>query len=257
MALHRASDNSLVDVIGQIGTDPGTVWGTGDNTTAEHTLVRMDTIKSGDAIGNDAFNPADEWVSYPQNTFTYIGSHTTDWGIEIDASETATATSVLITNSNSTDTSSMGFVYDGIIMAYSAENGTMTPPTDGTESGVTSSVYTPSYVGMNDICVTLDNEEICNIVSVISSTDITTLELLGSLYGSSWSAVYGDIDGGYTYGLDPALAFQFLDAGTYTVTRTLEDGYYGFFLDETSVPAGFLAYWDAKGVNASATVGTW
>ena len=30
-----------------------------------------------------------------------------------------------------------------------------------------------------------------------------------------------------------------------------------FYLDETSVPAGFYAYWNGKGVNASSTSGTW
>ncbi len=39
----------------------------------------------------------------------------------------------------------------------------------------------------------------------------------------------------------------------YTVNKTLADGYYGFYLDETSVPVGFLEYWAAKGVDAGAS----
>ncbi len=94
-------------------------------------------------------------------------------------------------------------------------------------------------------------------ITFVELPDITALELLGSEDMSTWSAVDGDINGGYTYGVDPALAFLYLDAGTYTVNNTLADGNYGFYLDETFVPSDFLAYWDAKGVNASATVGTW
>lgn len=78
VALQRVSDSSYVDVIGQIGFDPGTVWGTGDNTTGEHTLTRMDTICTGDTNGSDAFDPVNEWNASAQNTFTYLGSHTTN-----------------------------------------------------------------------------------------------------------------------------------------------------------------------------------
>jgi parallel beta-helix repeat protein len=253
VAIRRVSDGSLVDVIGQIGFDPGSVWGTNPITTAEHTLVRMDTVRAGDTDGSNAYDPAGEWISFPQNTFTYIGSYAPNWSEDIDVTGSVSAISRLITNSDASDTSPIGFVYDGILMAYSAMNGTMTPPTDGTDSGYTSSVYTPTYAGVNDVCVDLDNEQLCNPVNVSSSTDITALQLLGSLDQSTWTTVYGDIDGGYTLPLDPALEYQYLDAGTYTVTRTLADGYYGFYLDETAVPTDFFTYWAAKGVVSGAT----
>ncbi|NLI41568.1 MAG: hypothetical protein GX421_10390, partial [Caldisericales bacterium] len=78
IALQRVSDDSFVDVIGQIGFDPGTSWGTVPITTVEHTLTRKETICEGDANGSDAFDPAVEWDGYPQDTFTYLGSHTTN-----------------------------------------------------------------------------------------------------------------------------------------------------------------------------------
>jgi uncharacterized protein YdeI (BOF family) len=83
--------------------------------------------------------------------------------------------------------------------------------------------------------------------------DITALELLGSLNNADWVSVSGNIDDGYTLPLDPGLPFEYLDAGTYTVNKTLADGYYGFYLDTASVPAGFYEYWDAKNVNASSS----
>jgi len=78
VALQRVSDNSFVDVIGQVGSDPGTFWGTEPITTVEHTLTRMETVCEGDPIESDAFDPADEWNGFAQDTFTYLGSHTTN-----------------------------------------------------------------------------------------------------------------------------------------------------------------------------------
>ncbi|MEN8241680.1 MAG: ExeM/NucH family extracellular endonuclease [Chloroflexota bacterium] len=64
-----------VDVIGQIGADPGYYWGTGDTTTQNHTLRRADSIISGDANGADAFDPTTEWAGYPSDTFDGLGWH--------------------------------------------------------------------------------------------------------------------------------------------------------------------------------------
>ena len=67
---------ALVDVIGQIGFDPGSAWGSNPVTTLDHTLVRKSTVCSGDTDGSDAFDPAIEWDSYAKDTFTYLGAHT-------------------------------------------------------------------------------------------------------------------------------------------------------------------------------------
>lgn len=68
--------HQYIDIIGQIGTDPGTEWGTGDTSTADNTLIRMPGICYGDVNGTDAFDPADEWIGYPDQTYTGLGSHT-------------------------------------------------------------------------------------------------------------------------------------------------------------------------------------
>ncbi|MEN6556296.1 MAG: ExeM/NucH family extracellular endonuclease [Anaerolineaceae bacterium] len=78
VSLQRVSDNSFVDVIGQIGFDPGTFWGTEPITTINHTLTRMETVCEGDPDGTNAFDPAVEWDGYAQDTFTHLGSHTTN-----------------------------------------------------------------------------------------------------------------------------------------------------------------------------------
>lgn len=66
----------LIDVIGQIGTDPGTEWVSGGVSTLDETLVRNFSVQIGDANGSDAFNPATEWTAYPIDDVSNLGSHT-------------------------------------------------------------------------------------------------------------------------------------------------------------------------------------
>jgi hypothetical protein len=45
-------------VIGQIGFDPGSEWGSGLTSTADNTLRRKPSIEAGDPNGTDAFDPS-------------------------------------------------------------------------------------------------------------------------------------------------------------------------------------------------------
>lgn len=65
----------LVDVIGQVGTDPGTEWGTGPTSTADNTLRRKASVASGDPDGSDAFDPAAQWDGFAQDTVDGLGAH--------------------------------------------------------------------------------------------------------------------------------------------------------------------------------------
>jgi predicted extracellular nuclease len=66
----------VIDVIGQIGFDPGTEWGTGLTSTADNTLRRMSSICGGDTNGSDAFIPSVEWDGFATDTFGGLGAHT-------------------------------------------------------------------------------------------------------------------------------------------------------------------------------------
>ena len=68
--------NTVIDVIGQIGFDPGSEWGSGLTGTSENTLRRKSTILMGDPDGSDAFDPSIEWDGFAQNTFDGLGTHT-------------------------------------------------------------------------------------------------------------------------------------------------------------------------------------
>jgi len=75
-ALELVNGTDTLDVIGQIGFDPGSQWGEGLTSTADNTLRRLDTICSGDIDGADAFDPSIEWTGFDTNTFDALGSHT-------------------------------------------------------------------------------------------------------------------------------------------------------------------------------------
>jgi len=67
---------TVLDVIGQIGTDPGTEWGTGPTSTADNTLRRKASVTDGGPNGADAFDPSLEWDGFATDTFDGLGSHT-------------------------------------------------------------------------------------------------------------------------------------------------------------------------------------
>ncbi len=66
--------DTIVDVIGQIGFDPGTEWGSGDISTDDNTIRRKTSIENGDSVGTDIFNPSIEWEGYPLDTFSDLGT---------------------------------------------------------------------------------------------------------------------------------------------------------------------------------------
>ena len=65
----------VLDVVGQVGFDPGTEWGTGLGSTADNTLRRLECVMSGDPNGGDAFDPSLEWEGFAQNDVAGLGSH--------------------------------------------------------------------------------------------------------------------------------------------------------------------------------------
>ena len=73
-AIALSCDGTVLDVIGQIGSDPGEAWGSEANTTADHTLRRKCSVTSGDPLGSDAFNPSTDWDALPVDTFDGLGA---------------------------------------------------------------------------------------------------------------------------------------------------------------------------------------
>ena len=64
---------TVLDVIGQIGVDPGAEWGTGLASTADNTLRRKAGVTAGDPDGGNAFDPAVEWDGFATDSFGGLG----------------------------------------------------------------------------------------------------------------------------------------------------------------------------------------
>jgi hypothetical protein len=73
-AVALACDGRILDVIGQIGVDPGAAWGSGSTSTVDHTLRRKCSVVSGDPSGLNVFDPSLEWDSFPIDTFSGLGT---------------------------------------------------------------------------------------------------------------------------------------------------------------------------------------
>lgn len=70
-------NGAVVDAFGQIGFDPGSEWdGGGQNDT----LRRAEAVCAGDTNPDDAFDASTEWVTFAQDTFDGLGSHTANCG---------------------------------------------------------------------------------------------------------------------------------------------------------------------------------
>ncbi|NHM02663.1 choice-of-anchor D domain-containing protein [Flavobacterium difficile] len=73
IALRKSGVN--IDVIGQIGNDPGTEWGAGNQSTADNTIIRNFAVQAGDINGADAFNPVTEWTGFATDYIADLGTH--------------------------------------------------------------------------------------------------------------------------------------------------------------------------------------
>ena len=79
-AMVLTNNGVIIDVIGKIGEDPGTAWSddSGAWWTANHTLIRKNTVLYGDNNGLDLFNPSLEWDSLVVGSWNNLGTHNCD-----------------------------------------------------------------------------------------------------------------------------------------------------------------------------------
>lgn len=71
----KDNQDEILDVFGQVGTDPGSQWGSGETGTQNNTLRRQSAITVGDTETTDAFDPAVEWQGFGQDAFDDLGSY--------------------------------------------------------------------------------------------------------------------------------------------------------------------------------------
>ena len=75
-AIVLKNNGVVIDVIGQVGSDPGSQWGSGLTSTRNNTLIRKYTVIVGDTDPSDTFAPASEWDGFAEDTFDDLGTHT-------------------------------------------------------------------------------------------------------------------------------------------------------------------------------------
>ncbi|WP_444929856.1 ExeM/NucH family extracellular endonuclease [Microbulbifer sp. SSSA002] len=73
VALH--GPGGAVDIIGQIGFDPGSQWGDSSLGTQNQTLIRDLSVTVGRTNGSAAFDPAAQWSSAGLDDFSHLGWH--------------------------------------------------------------------------------------------------------------------------------------------------------------------------------------
>jgi len=101
-----------IDIIGKIGEDPGTQWGSGDASTGENTIRRKSSVTQGDSDGSDDFDPATEWDGYPQDNVVDMGSFTSS------VTGTPPVITVNPTNQNECSTASFSVAATGTVDSY-------------------------------------------------------------------------------------------------------------------------------------------
>ena len=75
-----ADTYTIIDIVGDMGGDPGSGWEVAGVTdaTKDHTLVRKATVTSGNTDWSSSAGTTEdnsEWIVYAENTWDYIGSH--------------------------------------------------------------------------------------------------------------------------------------------------------------------------------------
>jgi NADH:ubiquinone oxidoreductase subunit len=102
--------NTILDVLGQVGFDPGSEWGTGLTSTADNTLRRMQTITQGDTNSSDTFNPSVEWIGFATNTFDGLGYFLDPLPTELTSfSLTTLGSSIKLNWNTATEINNFGF----------------------------------------------------------------------------------------------------------------------------------------------------
>ena len=74
-SIELVCSSTTLDVIGQIGTDPGSAYTGGGVSTQNQTLRRDCSVTEGDTDGTDAFDPSVEWNGFMQDDFSDFGQH--------------------------------------------------------------------------------------------------------------------------------------------------------------------------------------
>jgi hypothetical protein len=207
-------NTDTLDIIGDVGVDPGVSWVVGTGTTVDYTLVRKATVNKGQ---RNWVTGANEWDVYPNNTTTYLGGHISNClGMAWDGSAWSPSTPTLTDNVrfNGNYTVSAGSSFTANNLTVSSGN---TLTLEASSSG-----YAQLKV----------NGSLVNQGTVIAKQYLT---------GTGHHSVSSPMSNGFTTtnGTSSALYAYNASTGAYNMSPTLTSAGTGFFAPlETS---GFLS----------------
>jgi len=146
-----ASSYTIIDIIGEMGDDPGDGWDVAGvtNGTKDHTLVRKSTVISGNtnwSASADTTADNSEWIVLDQNTWDYVGSHP---HTELEAQDPA----LVITSPESGSTLystdvTVSFTVSNFTVATSGGDGHVHYTVDG---GITVMQYTTDDIALTGL----------------------------------------------------------------------------------------------------------
>ena len=73
LELYKIPTQTVIDVIGEVGVDPGSGWTVGSGSTWNHTLIRKDHITGGNTDWTSS--SANEWDVFAMDSFDSLGMH--------------------------------------------------------------------------------------------------------------------------------------------------------------------------------------
>jgi predicted extracellular nuclease len=169
---------TAIDVIGQVGFDPGAEWGTGLTSTADNSLRRKTTIEAGDTDGANTFDPAVEWDGFATDTFNGLGCYSGVCPITLTVNDVSQ-------NEGDSDSTSFSFTVTlsrlaeagGVTFDIATADGTATATSDYTTKSLTSQTiptgntsYTFDVSVNGDTAFESDETFFVNVTNVAGAT---------------------------------------------------------------------------------------
>jgi len=137
----NGANGTIVDVVGQIGFDPGTQWSGNGVSTLDRTLRRKSSVNQGDINGTNAFDPSLEWDGFPIDTFSGLGTHSVGASLSVTAVP-ATFAETAGTNASTGTVSLPAAVSSNVTVAVAVNNSTVTAPASLTiTAGATNATF--------------------------------------------------------------------------------------------------------------------
>ncbi len=274
--LFNVSGNAAVDIIGEIGVDPGASWTVGTGATAEFTLIRMATVDAGTTTWLGLGDT--QWDVLPQDDSSNLGVHSNTsctasiplTSYPLASSLTACLGDTIWFSHNSfggTKPYTSGWEIDGVqtvgneLMYITTSAGTISVThaiVDATlasdDSVFTIEVFdvpTSSFTADNVLCsdaITINNNSTGNTITYAYNFSSNLTQ--NTFDANTGAATYSGSAGGYSITQIVTDINSCIDSSNVVGTITLPE-------DATFILDNSICDYDSIGLTANNTLGTW